>query len=262
MKKIICIGTQETHSGLGRVYCKITIEDGNLSITGVIGPLASGNAKGNCGQIQEGIQPIYKFEPGWDGHLVEQFIKMWNRWHLNNMNAGCTHQKEWYFDKKIKTVTVDTDLWRIKAGEGKSFLMSAIDWASDTMKRKNRMRDNHVKNGAKWYRPKFVARPERTTPIFNLYYNIKAAAYVNEVYEAKSDWERSWYGEGRPISVKVKEDRAGGTRHYNHPEGLLCKPCLECGYKYGTEWLKEELPAEVIEFLESLPDSEYQPAWV
>lgn len=40
---------------------------------------------------------------------------------------------------------------------------------------------------------------------------------------------------------------------YNkHPEGLLGKPCPVCGYKYGTAWLKEELPQDVIAYLESL----------
>jgi hypothetical protein len=36
-----------------------------------------------------------------------------------------------------------------------------------------------------------------------------------------------------------------------HPEGLLSHPCPTCGYKYGSAWLKEELPPEVIAFVES-----------
>jgi hypothetical protein len=30
-----------------------------------------------------------------------------------------------------------------------------------------------------------------------------------------------------------------------HPEGLLSHPCPVCGYKYGSAWLYEELPADV-----------------
>jgi hypothetical protein len=30
-----------------------------------------------------------------------------------------------------------------------------------------------------------------------------------------------------------------------HPRGLLGKACPECGYKYGTAWLRETIPAEV-----------------
>jgi hypothetical protein len=29
-----------------------------------------------------------------------------------------------------------------------------------------------------------------------------------------------------------------------HPCGLLSQPCPTCGYKYGSAWLKEELPAD------------------
>lgn len=33
-------------------------------------------------------------------------------------------------------------------------------------------------------------------------------------------------------------------------------------YKYGTAWLKEDLPVDVIDFLCNLPDSKLVPAWV
>jgi hypothetical protein len=46
------------------------------------------------------------------------------------------------------------------------------------------------------------------------------------------------------------------------PLGLLSKPCPVCGYKYGTAWKKRELPAEVITFIESLPEPTKQPAWI
>ena len=47
-----------------------------------------------------------------------------------------------------------------------------------------------------------------------------------------------------------------------HPEGLLTKPCPICGYKYGTAWLKEEVPAQVLATLAELPDTDITPAWV
>jgi len=34
------------------------------------------------------------------------------------------------------------------------------------------------------------------------------------------------------------------------------------GYKYGMAWKTEEIPAEVIELLASLPETEITPAWV
>jgi hypothetical protein len=38
--------------------------------------------------------------------------------------------------------------------------------------------------------------------------------------------------------------------------------CYECDYRYGTAWLRKEVPNNVIEWLLSLPDTEKTPAWI
>lgn len=40
MIKVVCLGTQP---GLGKLYCKVQINDGNLRITGVEGPKHGGD---------------------------------------------------------------------------------------------------------------------------------------------------------------------------------------------------------------------------
>lgn len=45
------------------------------------------------------------------------------------------------------------------------------------------------------------------------------------------------------------------VRPDEHPDGLLTKPCPECGYRFGTEWKTEPVPEEVLTFLAGLPDS-------
>ena len=47
-----------------------------------------------------------------------------------------------------------------------------------------------------------------------------------------------------------------------HPRGLLCEPCPECGYRYGTGWLCEAVPDEVLEELFSFPETTINPAWI
>lgn len=37
---------------------------------------------------------------------------------------------------------------------------------------------------------------------------------------------------------------------------------VDNGYKYGTSWLREEVPEDVLKFLKSLPDTDKQPAWI
>jgi hypothetical protein len=46
-----------------------------------------------------------------------------------------------------------------------------------------------------------------------------------------------------------------------HPEGLLCEPCPECEYKYGTAWLLEEVPVDILDELEAMPETKVTPAW-
>lgn len=148
------------------VFCKITLTDGKLSITGVEGPTASGNARGGCGQIDMGYEhstaknndPRYhryrktpaSYGPGWDRAKWQRFLDVWHDWHLNDMRSGCVHQR-------------------------------ALGWT---------YQDHH------------------------------------------------------------------------DPKTFKGEPCPECGYEIGSSWLKEALPEDVIEFLNSLPETTEKPAWV
>lgn len=41
------------------------------------------------------------------------------------------------------------------------------------------------------------------------------------------------------------------VRPSEHPDGLLGKECDECGYAFGTAWIQEDLPADVIAWAKS-----------
>ena len=47
----------------------------------------------------------------------------------------------------------------------------------------------------------------------------------------------------------------GWLKPEEHPEGLLCRPCPVCGYRYGTSWVREQVPQDVIDWLFFLPES-------
>ena len=49
-----------------------------------------------------------------------------------------------------------------------------------------------------------------------------------------------------------------GWTFETHP----CEPCPTCGYKLGTAWTKRSVPQEVIDWLERLPETDREPAWV
>lgn len=150
MKKVVRIGTVNIGNRRASVYAEIVFEDGRLSITGVEGPLPSGNCLGGCGQIDMHSPKIVKWAKGWSQELYDRFLEVWDKWHLNDMKAGCIHQRE-------------------------------LGW----------------------------------------------------IYKEHSD----------PVTFQGEA-------------------CPVCGYRIGSAWLKEEVPAEVISFLESLPETDKTPAWV
>ena len=75
----------------------------------------------------------------------------------------------------------------------------------------------------------------------------------------------------KPLSVYGKHfegqrqdswNMLGWVRPDEHPEGLLTKPCEVCGYKYGSAWLNEPVPQDVLDWLFALPPTTKEPAWV
>jgi hypothetical protein len=173
IRKVVRPGTVPTYGG-GRmsVFVEIGYRDGRLSLSGVEGPNRSGNATGGCGQIDMGYAHrdpadddtrydaptparAFNFAPGWDRATWLELLDVWKRWHLNDMRAGCEHQR-------------------------------ALGWKYDTH------RD-----------------PDQEAP---------------------------------------------GYPHV----GL---PCPECGYRIGSAWLREEVPAEVLDFLEGLPETDRPYPW-
>jgi len=165
--KVIRLGKAKTHGGRGySIFCKIQFMDGRLSITGVEGPLPSGNALGGCGQIdmtlrnqQATITPVNGITRG----QMAQFFKVWDRYHLNDMKAGDAVQEAF-------------------------------------------LRDHPMAK--------------------------ESYAYPKSHY-----------------TVACEYLAAHGLNPHD-------------GYNYGSAWKREEVPADVIAFLQSLPNSDVVPAWV
>lgn len=107
-EKVIRIGTVVLYTNVFvSLFCKIKyVNDefplvgegvryaGRLSITGVEGPMANGNAKGSCGQIDMHEWEFKTFADGWNEALVKQFRAVWKKWHLNDMKEGSQVQED------------------------------------------------------------------------------------------------------------------------------------------------------------------------
>jgi len=152
------------------VFMKIELEKGKLSITGVEGPLPSGNCKGGCGQINMNFDYhcIDSYAKEWDVKTLSKLFEIWEKYHLNDLHAGCEHQRA-------------------------------------------------------------------------------------------LGWEDILLDPGQP---KTQKNMASWTYPKDHPGGVLAKPCPICGYEFGTKWLKEEIPVDVLEWLKGLPNTDKTPAWV
>lgn len=85
-----------------RVQVEMELADGRLSITGTSGEaLADGTFRmrggdpvgGSGGQCVDEVRRVDEFAPGWDAARRDRLVAIWDRWHLNDMQAGCVHQR-------------------------------------------------------------------------------------------------------------------------------------------------------------------------
>lgn len=93
-EKVVRLGTAKTCGGRHySIYAKIKFDGKKLSISGVEGPLPSGNCLGGAGQIDMHKPIVETLAPGWSRSTLKRFWDTWARWHLNDMQAACEHQR-------------------------------------------------------------------------------------------------------------------------------------------------------------------------
>lgn len=209
--------------------------------------MKNGNALGGCGQIQDDLKDIIPAE-GWTREMINGLFQTWERWHLNDMRPGCQHQTGPAWEYHNVTVTY-----------------YSLNW------------DNyyHLKKEIESEVYNFKTHPglEAASQIFY------AAKILQDCFDlglgcfSKTALQPGMidnypflveYLEHHPEALKVETESKGTGWLYEseHPEGILMKACPICGYKYGSAWNKEEVPADVINWLFSLPATDITPAWV
>lgn len=226
--KVICPGSVTIDRRQVDVFCKIEWDGARLSISGVEGPKSNGNCVGSCGQITSSVKGVSEFMPGWDAGKVARFASIWDRWHLNDMRAGCEHQRcDWKPEEKIEIVTyrLTSEATRERHAIGRRHAEALK--AGGTVK----ATDDEV-------------------------------ALLNLPWETNHAPDADGPGSGMYEVAKRETKAAGWVYPREHARGLLMKPCDVCGYKYGSAWLHEEVPADVIAELAALPESSTKPAWV
>lgn len=221
------------------IFCKIEYSEGRLSISGVEGPLPSGNAVGSCGQIdmhlrdkQETITPA----SDWDRDMLAKFFAVWQEWHLNDMSPMCEHQRAHGWDETAKE-KVNLYHWQLK---------------SEILSQQKKLQERSLEA---LKRGEQVQLDREEQDLLGLPYS--TITYRPEPFLTHYEPKHRLDGAGA-----VETKALGWLRPDEHPRGLLTKPCEVCSYKYGTAWKKREVPEDVLTFLRGLPVCDKKPAWV
>ena len=244
MKKVInpCKSTGYHDNGEefpANAFVQIEYTNGRLSISGVVGPKRNGDCYGSAGQcvdaIREGIP-----NAGWTKEMLEKLCNIWDEWHLNDMRAYCQHQKELG--------------WREQAREEITLYHYRLtDFAYKAKENAKREAINSLKEGRT-----FVPTKEQSF-FANLEYGLDVYGELSEELVPYYNPKKSLYaGDHGFTAIKT---RGWVTYEKESDKGLLCKPCPVCGYKYGTSWLKEDVPQEIIDWLFALPTTKADPLW-
>lgn len=148
--------------------------------------------------------------------LFQELYKYWKLYHLNGMHPECEHQ--------------ETAGWTETAK--KEVELYTFTLTPETLKRQKEIEGMAIESAKR-------GEPFRTTIkqryILALDYSI--TAHNKEL----PDHQKEFY-----TLKKTEKKLLGWLRESEHPDGILCKPCPVCGYKYGTEWKHRDIPADVL----------------
>ena len=225
--KVLCLGNCGANTQ-HKTFVNVVFKDGKLSLTGVQGPYSNGNAWGACGQIQDYILDVIP-NSDWTKSKIEELKDVWDKWHLNDMRAGCEHQRaeDWGNDSiEVVDYSLTTEAYKQKREiEARIIEAAALGVCIPLTDAEKYL------IGPDCYKNRYFL-PGENSPAFGM-------------YEEK----------------KREIRKSGWVYDYQHPDGVLCKPCPTCGYKYGSAWLHEDVPHSVLNWLKNLPDSCVKPAW-
>lgn len=86
--------------------------------------------------------------------------------------------------------------------------------------------------------------PYMTDEKFFKIYRLWKLYHLNDMHpECEHQRALGWEEKAKKkIIVNEEQKSAGWVRESEHPDGLLCKPCPVCGYKYGTAWCYMPIP--------------------
>lgn len=227
-KRTLRPGTVKIYDRDESLFVFVDWDGKRLSISGVEGPRTNGDCLGSSGQC--GVSAELVPAESWTPEMVAGLRSAWRRWHLNDMRAGCEHQRA-AWDTGALVEVVEYGLTTEASQERRAALKECARAGLSCRPATLTARARALAELDEWFKPRFTP-PDADSPL-------------SGCYEVKKRERRN--------AVWVSQDE--------HPAGLLCRPCPECGYLYGSACLTEDVPADVLAFLAGLPASDRACPW-
>jgi len=205
----------------GRLYITIRYKNSRLSITGVEGPKSNGDAHGSCGQCIDALARLSALD--WPASNVSKLRDIWDEWHLNDTRAGCKHQR--------------ARGWTCCPGH----------YGDPNDPNRETCANAEQRRAASAAVPPKLGHPFCVTQ----YHLAKSDSMYLDPSVAPCGICKRPYDEHRTDEQRAEHARP--KTHYHCEADKLSQPCPECGYKYGTAWLSEPVPSDVLEWLSALP---------
>lgn len=172
---------------------------------------------------------------------LQRMKEIWERWHLNDMRAHCQHQRLLPASqcRDMEMLEVEVEFHAFHALEKAA--------AKDDLGAEAKTLANLQAFG--------VTPFKKTRMDFDR---------ANRLYAYLDRWMPGWkegqteYAPGNNLVARPIKEALNRLRPSEHPMGFLGKECPECGYRYGSAWKPEAIPADVVAEIESwAPDSQW-----
>ena len=240
-KKTLRPFTTDIDGRIVSVFVFVEFDGRKLSITGVEGPKSNGDAHGACGQIDMHEWTPHTFAEGWNADMAVKLRKAWSDWHMNDCRAYSPEMKAAGWIEKAEQKF---------AGHEFTLTMDSIE----AKKAAEKAALTCLRAGEP-----FIPTPEQVQAAMRPYSliiwqpEVMAAPAAPEGYHPA----RHAYGHSQGTLKRPDVKAAGWLRPEEHPEGLLGRK-LRPGdsHGYGGKWWHEDVPQDVLQWLQSLPDAD------
>ncbi len=214
MKKIFDFGKIDYY-GIGRKSNAVTVEIEYTEKNEQKAFTASGNIwNAKHTNILTGGQCLDEIAKYITDPTFCEILRLWRLYHLNDMRPECEHQRAAGWDEQAK----------------KKVILYTFKMTSAAISAQREVKDkvlNAARNGSTY----IPTEAER---------QILALKYSITIPENCPPADMTQFY----MPDKTEEKICGWIEETEHPEGILCKPCPVCGYRYGTEWKYLSIPAE------------------